>query len=95
VLSLFVYEFKDDDAGYLAWVKKYRHGFVLNAARSPRSDYLVLHKSICHTITGKPTVGDRWTDQYIKICSMSRADLWNWANREAGGDVQPCAFCTP
>ncbi len=91
----FVYTFKDDEAGYLDWVRRFKHGYVLNADRTPRAEYLILHRSTCGTITGKPARGEAWTKDFIKICSMSKSDLRDWAMQTTGGVPQPCGTCAP
>jgi hypothetical protein len=88
--------FRDDDVGYLARVESHQHGFVVNTFRRPDSRYLVLHRATCHTITGKPARGDRWTtDDYIKACSEARAALDQWARQTVGGELTPCGLCHP
>ena len=87
--------FEDDDAGYLAWIERNQHGFVVNTSRNTDPRYLILHRASCGTIRGKPACGDRWTGDYIKACSESRADLDQWARQIAGGDLHPCRLCRP
>lgn len=53
--------FRDDDDGYLACLAAHPVGFVLNVNRSPRPDYLILHRASCRTISGRPTRGGPWT----------------------------------
>jgi hypothetical protein len=84
--------FRDDDAGYLEWLRAHPGGFVLNAARRPRPDYLVLHRANCRTITAQPARGDVWTSSYIKICGDDDA-LERWAEMTIGALPRRCPRC--
>ncbi len=86
--------FVDDDAGYLGWIARNPDGFVLNTERKPTRAYLVLHRATCHTISGVPARGDRWTDYYHKICG-NRSELEQWARREVQGEPRLCPRCNP
>ena len=35
--------FGDDDAGYLTWIERNQHGFVVNTTRKPDPRCLILH----------------------------------------------------
>ena len=86
--------FEDDDAGYLAWVERNQHGFVVNATRKPDPTYLYLHRASCGTIRGKPARGERWTTgELIKVCAETHAELGQWACQIAGGELHPCGLC--
>jgi len=85
--------FRDDDAGYLAWVGEHRHGFVLNAARSPRPEYLILHRASCRTITGRPTRGGPWTGPYIKVCADDCLQIAAWTGASVGAVPRRCGVC--
>ena len=68
--------FEDDDAGYLGWIERNQHGFVVNTFRKPDPGYLMLHRTSCGTIRGKPARGERWTTgDFIRVCAETRADL--------------------
>ena len=87
---------EDDDAGYLAWVESYQHGYVVNTTRRPDPRYLILHRASCGTIRGKPARGDRWTTGgFIKACAETRTDLDQWARQNVGGELHPCGLCRP
>jgi hypothetical protein len=89
-------EIKDDDRAYLGWLVSHPNGFVVNAARTPSPDYLVLHRATCGTISGMPARGNRWTTgEYLKVCSEDRADLERWAHNQVGGTLHPCGTCKP
>jgi hypothetical protein len=85
--------FEDDDNGYTDWIRTNPAGFVVNAQRNPKPDYLILHRASCRTIS--PTPDKAWTRQYIKICSTSREQLENWARRKIHGELHPCGLCAP
>jgi hypothetical protein len=85
--------FRDDDEGYVAWLSAHPHGYVLNVARRPRPDYLVLHRASCRTITGRPPRGGLWTGPYIKVCSDDELQIAAWTGREVGAPPRRCAVC--
>ena len=85
--------FVDNDTGYLQWLAAHPDGFVMNAARNPTPAYLVLHRTSCHTISGIPARGSRWTTgDYIKICGRRR-ELEEFARRNVGGEASTCGLC--
>jgi hypothetical protein len=87
--------FENDDEGYLAWIRRYPRGHVLNADNPPTVSYLILHRASCHTISDVPTRGESWTKAYIKVCAIRPAQLKEWALTEVEGEPTPCGFCTP
>jgi len=84
-----------DDRTYTAWLRANPHGWVINTARPPSASYLMLHRSSCWTINGRPTNGSSWTRSYSKVCSSDRRDLEGWAQREWGVTPNVCAICEP
>ncbi|KXA92037.1 hypothetical protein AKJ65_08150 [candidate division MSBL1 archaeon SCGC-AAA259E19] len=89
-----VKEFVDNDNGYLAWIRNNPTGFVINAERNPSKRYLKLHKATCGTITSGKR--ENWTrTQYMKICSQTKEELANWAERKLAGKLDPCRICNP
>ena len=88
--------FLDDDGRYLEWLRKHPDGFVVNAARRPRADYLILHRANCHTISGTPARGSRWTTgDYLKACATAEAELRAWARDETKAEPTGCGSCSP
>ena len=85
--------FRDDDAGYLAWLATHTAGFVLNVARSPRPSYVILHRATCRTISGRPTRGGPWTGPYIKVCSDDKLQIAAWTGKEVGAAPTRCGIC--
>ena len=65
-----VERFQDRDADFQNWVDEHRKGYVINIGRSGRG-LARLHRASCWTITSRPP----FTGLYIKICSMSSAEL--------------------
>jgi hypothetical protein len=86
--------FRDDDTGYLAWLAAHPRGFVLNSNRSPRPDYLILHRATCRTISGKPTRGGPWTGPYIKVCGDDPLEIAAWAGATVGAPPRRCRVCS-
>ena len=86
--------FRDDDAGYLAWLEAHPNGFVLNVARSPRPNYLILHAASCRTIRGRPPRGGPWTGPYVKVCSSDVLQIAAWTGREVGASPTRCGICS-
>lgn len=85
--------FRDDDPGYLEWLRRHSHGMVLNCERSPRPGYLVLHRATCWTINGRSARGKSWTGPYLKACATTEAALREWADLATGGAGQACKLC--
>ena len=87
-----MYTFRDDEAGYLAWVTDNPTGYVLNVPRQGTSVAIVLHSASCRSISGAFT--NYTTTDYYKICAHDQDPLIAWA------DVQPqtlqrCGRCQP
>lgn len=86
--------FVENDEGYLRWTRQNPTGFVLNCHKIPDADYLILHSADCGTIT--TTKRTHWTTSgYIKLCSLSKVALKNWAKKAVGGELHPCGQCKP
>jgi hypothetical protein len=88
--------FIDDDTGYLAWIAAHPDGYVVNTHRTRTQSYLILHRSRCHTISGRPARGATWTEgNYSKVCCADRTALVDWLERSVGVAPQPCGTCAP
>ena len=85
--------FQDDDEGYEAWFRRNRVGYVLNCARNPGPDYLILHSAECYTITEPGSQATTWTGDYIKVCSRSRPALEEWTRERTGETPSLCGVC--
>ena len=83
-------EFRDNDAAFLAWLSAHGDGYVINIGRGGRG-YARLHRADCGTITRRPPL----TGPYIKICSVSLAELGHWSAQRPGATVSSCGTCHP
>lgn len=83
--------FKDDDVGYVHWLTSHPDRFVLNTRRTPKPDYLVLHRASCPKISQLQRGARRWTRDYIKFCGR-QAELEALA-REFGGEPRNYSIC--
>ena len=85
--------FVDADEAYLVWTRWHPEGYVLNVGRTPRpSTAIVLHLAVCELIA-EP--GTRYTTgDYVKICSLDRQELIEWAEREdVDGELSTDCHC--
>src|SRR5262249_45621210 len=87
--------FRDDDAGYLRWLRAHPAGFALTGTHSVSPSYLMLPRAGCRTITGRPTAGTVWTRDYIKVCADRRCDLEQWILSRLGVHPTLCQICRP
>lgn len=88
--SVNIAEFRDDDEAFLGWLAAHAGGYVINVGRSERG-YARLHRADCGTITRRPPL----TGPYIKICSVSLAELSRWSAGRPAVTVTGCATCHP
>lgn len=90
--------FTNDDAGYLNWIAENPKGFVLNVERSPRPEYLILHRATCSTIA-KLRENGAYTDRgYQKIVAIELTELQGYARqigRPDGSFSKTCGHCGP
>jgi hypothetical protein len=87
--------FKDNDVGYLAWIGKHKRGYVVNIARSAKSNFRLLHAAGCSSIS--PPRQANWTKQYLKLCAdeIQALESWIGKNVEGKGDLDRCGLCKP
>jgi hypothetical protein len=90
-----VREFRDDDAGYLAWLAAHPNGYVINILRSHNPAGARVHHADCWTISGQSAHGRALTEQYVKECAENLADLEQWASVHVGQPIPPCGICHP
>ena len=83
-------EFRNNDAAFLAWLSAHGDGYVINIGRGGHG-YARLHRADCGTITRRPPL----TGPYIKICSVSLAELGHWSAQRPGATVSSCGTCHP
>jgi hypothetical protein len=85
-------EFRDDDSGYLDWVVAHKGGWVVNANKTPKPDYLQLHKAWCSTIADPRREGAYTARQYIRFCAMHKQALDSYFRDRLGS--KPRWNCT-
>jgi hypothetical protein len=86
--------FDNEDEAYATWLDHNPRGYVLNTYRSPKREYLILHRATCKSIsrTAEPPV--RWTTgPYTKVCANSVAEIEVWCREEVAGAPQRCGQC--
>jgi hypothetical protein len=88
-------EFRDDDAGYLAWLAAHPNGYVINILRSHNATEARVHHADCRTINGQNPLAAGWTSQYVKVCAEQLAELDQWASDQVGGPIPRCQTCHP
>jgi uncharacterized protein YggE len=88
-------EFRDDDAGYLAWLAAHPDGYVINILRSHSATDARVHHAGCWTISGENPSGKTWTGPYVKVCAEQLAELDQWAINQAGEPIARCGTCRP
>lgn len=90
--------FDGDDAGYLDWVARNRNGYVVNVRRRLTSDYVVLHRATCGSISALHEVGAYTERGYLKLCGPTMADIVEaptWCGRRRGCFTKRCSLCEP
>lgn len=85
--------FRDAEEEYLRWVARHPEGYVVNCLRSLTPAYLVLHRCTCKSIAG--SFSNYTTHEYVKVGSLDRLALQDWARDRAQGVLQPCSVCSP
>jgi len=90
-----VHVFRDDDDGYLAWLAANPHGYVTNILGSYSLAAARTHRSVCHTINGRPPRGGKWTAPYEKWCAERLDDLDRKAVVLCGDPATRCGTCRP
>jgi len=88
-------EFRDDDAGYLAWLAANPDGYVINIARRHSATGARVHHTGCRTISGQNPRGGAWTGPYVKVCAEHLAELDQWAMSQVREPIPQCGTCHP
>jgi hypothetical protein len=92
-------EFKNDEEGYLSWLKSHSSGFVVNVRREPDPDYVVLHRASCGSISSAKMLPGAYTSRsFRKWCSSELVDLKSAAKLEGRKDgtfSKHCQLCKP
>lgn len=85
--------FRDDDAGYLAWLAAHSEGYVLNIGRSYSATDARVHHAGCWTISGRSAPGKALAGSYVKVCAESLTALEQWAVATVEREIQSCGTC--
>jgi hypothetical protein len=88
-----VREFRDDDAGYRAWIAAHPDGYVINIARSHSATEARVHHAGCRTINGQNPRAGTWTGPYVKVCAERLAELEQRGHQP--WDRHPCLPVRP
>ncbi|MCV7143473.1 hypothetical protein H7J76_30495 [Mycolicibacterium fortuitum] len=88
-------EFRDDDAGYLAWLAAHSHGYVVNIARNHGVSAARLHRAHCRTISGQNPHNGAWTGPYVKVCAEQLTAVETWASDTVRSAIPTCGICKP
>lgn len=88
--------FENDDTAYLEWVGRNRDGYVVNVRESLGSDYVVLHRATCTSISGPREPGAYTERYYRKLCGRTLDDVAEapiWCGRSKGSFTKRCSIC--
>lgn len=88
-------EFRDDDAGYLAWLAAHPHGYVVNIPRNHGVSAARLHHAHGRTISGQNPHKGAWTGPYVKVCAEQLTVVETWASDTVRGTIPKCGICKP
>lgn len=92
-------EFRDNDDSYQEWLAENPSGFVINTMRNCSTDYMVLHRATCSSIsqyTDMAQPGGFTERKYIKICADTIEDLEYWIRRHGAKTFSnECSRCDP
>lgn len=87
-------KFREDDAGYLAWLAAHPDGYVINIARSYNPTDARVHHAGCWTISRQmPHGGKSWTGPWVKVCAEDLAELEKWAIDQVREPIRRCGIC--
>ena len=87
--------FRNDDRGYLAWLRSNPQGFVLNRQKGKTDRVLVLHRARCRQLALPTDSPYAYTGaHFIKVCATSEAPLAEHAQQQ-GGPLKRCRVCNP
>ena len=83
--------FANDDGGYRTWLRGNGEGFVVNAHKNPKPDYVILHRTSCWTINRDEK---NYTHGiYQKTCAPGRSELSKWSIELTGQELTECGIC--
>ena len=72
--------FDSGDEPFLEWMENHPEGYVLNTRRSPKTTYVIFHRSTCSDVSRIKTgeVGGFTERKYIKVCAEETEPLVEW-----------------
>jgi hypothetical protein len=87
--------FKNDESGYVSWLRKNKNGFVFNNFGGSDPSYNIIHKVDCRTLKRTSDEGSRTVVE--KICFEDLRELEEEATRDRGSitDWNHCKICFP
>ena len=87
------HEFRDDDNGYMEWRAKHPDGYVINIHQSYSPIDAHLHDASCSTLITPIEGGLKLTNQYVKVCGETLAEVEDWAADHVSEAISPCGIC--
>lgn len=87
------HEFRDDDNGYMEWRVKHPDGYVINIHQSYSPIDAHLHDASCSTLITPIEGGLKLTNQYVKVCGETLAEMEDWAADHVSEAISPCGIC--
>lgn len=86
-----IVQFKNDDKGYLNWIRDNPNGYVYNDFGGADVTYKKLHRADCKLLHNIPP---RWKKtSYRKICCSNFYELVNWLKENRGPQDTGFSFC--
>jgi len=90
-------KFENDDEGYFAWLAANPGGYVLNVREKSDSNYVVLHRATCGSISSPKVKPGAYTGRnYNKWCARTLSEIRYGATREGrtdGSFSKRCGRC--
>lgn len=90
-----VQEFRDDDAGYVAWLDANPDCYVLNIRRNYNASDARLHRADCRTLTAQISRGVVLAGPCVKVCAGYLNELEQWVADQVAQPVLWCGTCAP
>lgn len=88
-----MHEFRDDDLGYVDWIRAHPDRHVINIARSYNPSDARVHHASCPWITGQISRGVTLTGPFVKGCAESLDELALWPTGQVREQILPCRTC--
>jgi hypothetical protein len=91
--------FEGNDEEYLAWIFANPNGYVLNARKNLKPNYMILHTALCKKVTtyNEMALQGGFTERdFIKVCAKSKGELSSWVRKHGRADgsfSKECSLC--